>query len=36
MNPNNGGELVSFYLEYEYESQLGRVCYCVCILGIPP
>ncbi len=24
-NPNKGGEYVSFYLEYEYESELGRV-----------
>ena len=29
MNPNKGGEFVSFYLEYEYEFELTRVCYCV-------
>jgi hypothetical protein len=28
-NPNKGGEYVSFYLEYEYESELGRVTYCL-------
>jgi hypothetical protein len=27
------GEYVSFYLEYEYESELGSVSYCVCICG---
>jgi hypothetical protein len=30
-NPNKGGEYVSFYLEYEYESELGRVSHCVCM-----
>ncbi len=30
-NPKKGGESVSFYLEYEYESELGRVSHCVCI-----
>jgi len=28
-NPNQVGDYVSFYLEYEYESELGRVSYCV-------
>ena len=28
-NPNKGGDYVSFYLEHEYESDLGRVSYCV-------
>jgi hypothetical protein len=28
-NPNKGGEYVSFYLEYEYESELGRVRSCL-------
>ncbi len=28
-NPNKGGEYGGFYLEYEYESELGRVSYCV-------
>ena len=27
---NKGGEYVSFYLEYEFESELGRVSHCVC------
>jgi hypothetical protein len=27
------GEYVSFYLEYEYESELGSMSYCVCVCG---
>ena len=28
MNPNKDGDLLSFYLEYEYEFEVTRVCYC--------